>query len=67
MFGSRREESYCLHFIILAFIPNYYKMHPKSCISSTEVAHAILLFMYDTVLLGPLDLLEERCSSPKKT
>lgn len=35
-------------------------MHPKSCISSTEVAHVILLFVHDTVLLGPVDLLEER-------
>lgn len=60
MFGSRREGSYYFLFITLAFIPNYYKMHPRSSASSTEVAHAILLFMYDTVLLGTVHLLEER-------
>lgn len=59
-FGSRREGSSHLHFITLTFIPSYYKIHPRSCISGPEVAHAILLFLYNTVLLGPVDLPEER-------
>lgn len=59
-FGSRREGSCHLHLITLAFISNCYKMHPKSCIRSTEVAHVILLFVHDTVLVGPVNLLEER-------